>query len=215
MTARVLIADDHDLVRAGVRRLLEELDCTVVGEAASGEEAVRQVRTLEPDIAFVDIQMPGIGGLEACQRMRRFVPDCRVIILTAHGEGPLPRALLESGVAGFLTKGCALDEMRQAIHKALSGERYVSNDVAQRLALDAVAGATDSPFDRLTRRELQCALMMVSGDANRDIAAALQISPKTVATYRKRILDRMEIRTLSDLVRLAIQHNLISSDRSA
>jgi len=115
MKATVLIADDHELVRTGIRRLIEDLGCEIVGEAATGEQTVDLVRELHPDIALIDIQMPGIGGLEASQRLRRFEPDCRVIILTAHSEGPLPRALLETGVAGFLTKGCAFEEMQEAI----------------------------------------------------------------------------------------------------
>lgn len=215
MNVSVLIADDHELVRAGVRRLLEDLGCTVVAEASTGEEAVERVRALRPDIALIDIQMPGIGGLEASQRVRRFVPECRVVILTAHGEGPLPRALLETGVAGFLTKGCAFEEMDEAIRKVADGERYVSQDVAQRLALDAVeGGGNGNPFDRLTARELQVALMMVTGEANREISEALRLSPKTVTTYRRRILSKVEVRSLADLLRLAIQHNLASPDGS-
>lgn len=216
MNPSVLIADDHELVRAGVRRLLEELGCTVVAEVSTGEEAVERVRELRPDIALIDIQMPGIGGMEASQRVRRFVPSCRVVILTAHGEGPLPRALLETGVAGFLTKGCAFEEMDEAMRKVARGERYVSQDVAQRLALDAVTGSGDpNPFDRLTARELQVALMMVAGETNRDISEALLLSPKTVTTYRQRILKKIGVRSLADLLRLAIQHNLTTAEGNA
>jgi len=172
------------------------------------------VRERRPDIALIDIQMPGIGGLEASQRVRRFEPDCRVIILTAHSEGPLPRALLETGVAGFLTKGCAFEEMQEAITRVSAGERYVSRDVAQRLALDAVAGGENNPFDRLTGRELQVALMLVSGETNREISEALLLSPKTVTTYRQRILAKLEVRTLADLLRLAIQYNLTAPDQT-
>lgn len=215
MKATVLIADDHELVRTGIRRLIEDLGCEVVGEAATGEQTVDRVRELQPDIAFIDIQMPGIGGLEASQRVRRFVPGCRVVILTAHSEGPLPRALLETGVAGFLTKGCTLEEMQEAITRVAAGERYVSQEVAQRLALDAVAGGEVNPFDRLTARELQVALMLVSGETNRDISDALRLSPKTVTTYRQRILARLDVRTLADLLRLAIQYNLTATDQSA
>ncbi len=212
MTASVLIADDHALVRTGIRRLLEDLDCTVVAEVATGEDAVEQVRVLRPDIALIDIQMPGIGGLEASQRVRRFVPECRVVILTAHGEGPLPRALLETGVAGFLTKGCAFEEMNEAIRKVSRGERYVSQDVAQRLALDAVAGGDANPFDRLTARELQVTLMLIAGENNRDISQALRLSPKTVTTYRQRILGKLELRSVADLLRLAIRHHLTAPE---
>lgn len=212
MTATVLIADDHELVRTGIRRLLEDIGCEVVAEAATGEEAVAEARVHRPDLALIDIHMPGIGGLEATQRLRRIHPECRVIILTAHTEGPLPRALLEVGVAGFLTKGCAVDEMNEAITRVRRGERYISRDVAQKLALASVTGDQRTPFDRLTSRELQVALMLIAGEPNRDISQALRLSPKTVTTYRQRILRKVGVRTLPDLLRLAIQYNLTPPD---
>ena len=215
MTATVLIADDHELVRTGLRRLLEDLDCTVVAEAASGEEAVRAARQHHPDIALIDIHMPGIGGLEATQKLQRIHPECRVVILTAHPDGPLPRALLEIGVAGFLTKDCSVEEMHQALRKVSSGGRYVSREVAQNIALDAVEGAQGSPFDRLTARELQVALMLLAGEANRDIAQSLQVSPKTVTTYRQRIFAKVGVRTIQDLLRLAIRFGLTTPEHAA
>ena len=214
MTATVLIADDHELVRTGLRRLLEDLDCEVVAEAASGEAAVQAARETRPDIALIDIHMPGIGGLEATQKLQRMHPDCRVVILTAHPDGPLPRALLEIGVAGFLTKDCSVTEMHQAIHRVSSGGRYVSREVAQNIALDAVDGAKSSPFDRLTARELQVALMLLAGEANRDIARSLRVSPKTVTTYRQRIFSKVGVRTIQDLLRLAIQFGLTTPERA-
>jgi len=214
MSATVLIADDHELVRTGIRRLLEDIGCEVVAEAATGEEAVAEARERRPDIALVDIHMPGIGGLEATQKIHRVHPGCRVIILTAHTEGPLPRTLLEIGVAGFLTKGCAFGEMSDAIEEVRKGGRYVSQDVAQKLALASVEGEDANPFDRLTSRELQVALMLLAGELNRDIAQALQLSPKTVTTYRQRILRKVEVRSLPDLLRLAIQYNLTSPDHA-
>lgn len=214
MTATVLIADDHELVRTGIRRLLEDIGCEVVAEAASGEEAVAAARTRRPDLALIDIHMPGIGGLEATQKLRRVHPECRVIILTAHTEGPLPRALLEVGVAGFLTKGCTVDEMNEAITKVRRGERYISRDVAQKLALASVTGEQRTPFDRLTSRELQVALMLIAGEPNRDISQALRLSPKTVTTYRQRILRKVGVRTLPELLRLAIQYNLTPPDHA-
>ena len=215
MTATVLIADDHELVRTGLRRLLEDLDCTVVAEAASGEEAVQAAREHQPDLALIDIHMPGIGGLEATRKVQHIHPDCRVVILTAHADGPLPRALLEIGVAGFLTKDCSVDEMHQAIRKVSSGGRYVSQEVAQNLALDAVEGAQGSPFDRLSARELQVALMLLAGETNRDIARSLQVSPKTVTTYRQRILNKVGVRNIQDLLRLAIRFGVTAPEQSS
>jgi len=212
MNPSVLIADDHELVRTGIRRLLEECGCRVVAEAATGEQAVELVREHRPDIALVDIQMPGIGGFEATQKIGRVHPDCRVIILTAHSEGPLPRTLLEIGVSGFLSKGCAFAEMDEALRKVLNGQRYLSQDVAQKLALNAVEGESTNPFDRLTSRELQVALMLLAGEHNREISAALSLSPKTVTTYRQRILHKVGVASLAELLRLAIQYNLASPD---
>jgi two-component system invasion response regulator UvrY len=215
MTPTVIIADDHELVRTGIRRLLEDCDCHVIAEAATGDEAVEQARERKPDIALVDIFMPGIGGLEATQKISRVQPECRVIILTAHTEGPLPRTLLEIGVAGFLTKGCTFAEMDEALRKVLAGRRYISQDVAQKLALDAVDGeGTSNPFDRLAPRELQVALMLLAGEHNRDISQALSLSPKTVTTYRQRILHKVGVGTLAELLRLAIQYNLTSPEHA-
>ena len=215
MKARVLIADDHELVRTGIRRLLEDMDCEVVATVASGEEAADRVQQLQPDIALIDIHMPGIGGLEASQRVQRFSPQCRVIILTAHTQGPLPRALLETGVAGFLTKGCAFAEMQAAIHKVRKGERYLSHTVAQDLAFATVDGAADSPFNHLTARELQVTMMLVAGEQNRDISQALRLSPKTVTTYRSRIFRKMAVRTLPELLRVAMQYDLTAPEQTA
>lgn len=212
MSATVLIADDHELVRTGIRRLLEDIGCQVVAEVPDGEGAVAAVRSKRPDIALIDIHMPGVGGLEATHRIRRIHPQCRVIVLTAYTEGPLPRALLEAGISGFLTKACALEEMDAAITRVLGGERYISHDIAQKLAFASVRGDTGNPFDRLTPRELQVALMLLGGGLNRDISAALQLSPKTVTTYRQRILRKIGVRSQTDLLRLAIRYNVAISD---
>lgn len=213
MSTTVLIADDHDLVRTGIRRLLEDAGYTVVAEAATGEEAVELVREHQPDVALIDIHMPGIGGFEATQKIQRHHPQCRVIILTAHLDGPLPRTLLEIGVDGFLSKGCSVEEMTDAISRVQRGERYLSRDVAQKLALAAVDGERRSPFDHLTARELQVTLRMLAGEPNRDISASLNLSPKTITTYRQRIMSKTGVRTLTELLRLAIEFDLVSPDR--
>lgn len=212
MSATVVIADDHELVRTGVRRLLEDLGCRVVAEVSDGEQALEEIRAHAPDIALLDIHMPTLGGLEATQKIRRFHPECRIIILTAYSEGPLPRALLEAGIDGFLTKGCTLEEMREAIARVSRGERYIGQDVAQRMALDALKGDAASPFDRLTPRELQVALMLLAGRVNRRIAETLQVSPKTITTYRQRILNKVEVSTETELLRLAIRYNISIPD---
>lgn len=212
MSTTVVIADDHELVRTGIRRLLEDLGCQVVAEVGDGEQALTEIRTHCPHIALLDVHMPALGGIEVTQKIRRFHPECRIIILTAYSDGPLPRMLLEAGIDGFLTKGCSLEEMRDAIARVSRGERYIGQDVAQRMALDALKGDAGSPFDRLTPRELQVALMLLAGRANRRIADTLQVSPKTVTTYRQRILNKLEVTTQTELLRLAIRYNIAIPD---
>ncbi len=207
MSATVVIADDHELVRTGIRRLVEDLGCEVVAEVGDGEQALAQIRAHAPRIALLDVHMPTLGGLEVSQRIRRFHPKCRIIILTAYSEGPLPRALLEAGIDGFLTKGCTLDEMREALARVSRGERYTGQDVAQRMALDALKGDGATPFDRLTPRELQVALMLLAGHVNHRVAETLQVSPETVMIYRQRIrLNKLEVRAQTEFLRRAIRY---------
>ncbi|MDZ7748567.1 MAG: LuxR C-terminal-related transcriptional regulator [Halofilum sp. (in: g-proteobacteria)] len=216
MSATVVIADDHELVRTGVRRLLEDLRLPGRGGGRDRRgRGRRRARASSRTSRSSTSTCRRIGGFEVTQKIRRVHPECRVIILTAHTEGPLPRTLLETGVAGFLTKGCAFSEMDEAITKVRAGERYISHEVAQQLALASLDGdAAENPFDRLTSRELQVALMLLAGEVNRDISRALQLSPKTVTTYRQRILKKVGVRNLTDLLRLAIQYDLTSPDHA-
>ena len=129
---RILLVDDHDLVRTGIRRLLNDVQgIEVVGEAATGELALSQARSLMPDVVLMDVTMPGIGGLEATRKLLRINPDCRIIGVSVHIDGPCPARMLEAGAAGYLTKGCDLEEMARAIRKVARGERYIGADVAQ------------------------------------------------------------------------------------
>ena len=207
--ARVLIADDHELVRMGIRRLLEEnSDHQVVGEVADGEDAVQQTRALDPDIVLMDLHMPGMGGMEATRRILQRDPKRRVVILTSYTDGPLPKAVLEAGALGFITKGCPLDEMLSAIAKVMQGRRHIAHEVAERMALAVVAGDDASPFERLSERELQVVIMVARGLRNQQIAESLNVSPKTISTYRARLMAKLEIETPVELVRLAMQHGL-------
>ena len=132
----VLIVDDHELVRAGIRSLLSGVNgLKVIGEASTGEEAVKIAREKHPNVVLMDVRMPGIGGLEATRKLLRADPDIKVIALTVCGEEPFPSKLLQAGAAGYLTKGSALEEMVQAIHAVCHGKRYISPEVAQQLAL--------------------------------------------------------------------------------
>lgn len=206
---KVLIADDHHLVRTSIAHLLnEECDIKVVGEVDDGESAVTQCRRLKPDVVVMDIRMPGIGGLEATRRIHRTMEDVKVLILTAHIEDSALRLMLEAGAIGFLSKGADTSEMTDAIRQVFHGKRYVSQEIAQRLALSHFTDE-DNPFRHLSHRELQIALMIVNCQRVQDISDRLHLSPKTVNTYRYRLFDKLEVATDVELTHLALRHGLV------
>ena len=159
---RLLVVDDHDLVRAGIVRMLADIkDLQVVGEASSGEEALKKARELKPDVVLMDVRMPGIGGLEATRKLLRSHPDIKVVVVTVCEDDVFPTRLLQAGASGYLTKGAALDEMVQAIRQAFAGQRYISPQIAQQLALKSFQPQSQgSPFEQLSEREIQIALMI-------------------------------------------------------
>lgn len=211
MTIKVVVVDDHDLVRTGIMRLLDDAQgIRVVGNARNGEDAISLCRECAPDVALMDVRMPGIGGLEATRKLRRFCPDTRVIALTVHVEDPMPARLLEAGASGFLSKDAGVADMVQAIRTVAAGQRYLSAAVAQSMALShfpTEAGA--NPFRQLSERELQIALMVMNGTKVQDIADKLCISSKTVNSYRYRIFEKFGIDSDVALVRLAMRHGLL------
>lgn len=208
----ILIADDHDLVRTGLGRMLADVDdMQVVGEATSGEEALRFCRELHPDVVLMDVKMPGIGGLEATRALVRQQPAVRVIAVSACDDDPFPSRLLQAGAAGFVTKGAPFSEVVRAIRKVVSGQRYLSTEVAAQMALRQLDGREENatPFDQLSERELQIAIMVVNCAKVQEIADKLHLSPKTVNSYRYRIFEKLAISGDVELTRLAVQHGLI------
>ena len=208
----ILIADDHDLVRTGLGRMLADVDdLQVIGEATSGEEALRLCRELRPDVVLMDVKMPGIGGLEATRALVRQLPTVRVIAVSACDDDPFPSRLLQAGAAGFVTKGAPFSEVLQAIRKVVAGQRYLSQEVAAQMALRQLDGREQgaSPFEQLSERELQIALMVVNCAKVQEIADKLHLSPKTVNSYRYRLFEKLGIGGDVELTRLAIQHGLI------
>src|SRR5579862_3724565 len=146
---KVLLVDDHDLVRIGIKRLLQDVTgLKVVGEASTGEEAVRLAKELIPEVVLMDLQMPGIGGLEATRKMIRHNPDIKILALTVCDDEPYPSRLLQAGAAGYITKGCDAEEMLKAIRLVYAGDRYISPDIAQQLALKRFAPQEKSPLDQ-------------------------------------------------------------------
>ncbi|MDI5985391.1 UvrY/SirA/GacA family response regulator transcription factor [Halomonas sp. M4R5S39] len=206
---RVLVADDHHLVRTSIAHLLNaEEDISVVGEAADGEDAITQVRTLRPDIVLMDIRMPGIGGLEATRKITRGMDETRVLVLTAFLEETFAQRLLEAGAHGFISKGSQHDEMVGAIRSVFAGQRYVSPEIAQRLVLSRI-DSQDNPFDQLSQRELQVAMMIVNCQKVADISDRLFLSPKTVNTYRYRIFEKLGVHSDVELTHLGLRHGLV------
>lgn len=207
---KVLLVDDHDLVRLGIKKLLSEVgSIEIVGEASSGEEAITQVRRLNPDVVLMDVKMPGIGGLEATQRIVKSNPGVKVLVVTVYGDEPYPSRVLQAGASGYMTKGVSVDEMIQAIKTVNSGRRYLSPEVAQQLALKHLSKEDDSPFDELSEREMQVTIRITSGQKVKEIADQLCLSEKTVNSYRYRIFDKLGINSDVELTHLAIRHKLI------
>ncbi len=207
-----MVVDDHDLVRMGITRMLADIpDIRVVGEASSGESALALARELKPDVVLMDLRMPGIGGLEATRKLLRQQPDIKVVAVTICDEDPFPSRLLQAGAAGYLTKGACLDEMVKAIRHVMSGQRYLSTEIAQHLALKPFDSEADrSPFDQLSEREMQIALMIVGCQKIQDISDKLFLSPKTVNTYRYRIFEKLAIHSDVELALLAVRHGVAS-----
>ena len=214
----VLVVDDHDLVRSGITRMLaDNPDIEVIGEASSGEAAVDAVRQKRPDIVLMDIRMPGIGGLEATRKILRLDDSIRVIVVTACADDPYPTRVMQAGATAYITKGADLDEMVRAIRKAHSGQRYISPEIAQKMALKQLGGdADDQPeslFDRLSEREMQIAMRVVDCQKVQDISDKLCLSPKTVNSYRYRIFEKLEISSDVELALMAVRFGLLDADK--
>lgn len=210
---RVLVVDDHDLVRTGITRMLADIEgLQVVGQACTGEEALLKVRELKPDVVLMDVKMPGIGGLEATRKLLRSHPDIKVVAVTVCEEDPFPTRLLQAGAAGYLTKGAALDEMVQAIRLVFAGQRYIDPQIAQQLALKSFQPQNSgSPFDLLSEREIQIALMIANCHKVQNISDKLCLSPKTVNTYRYRIFEKLSITSDVELALLAVRHGMVDA----
>ncbi len=209
---KVLVVDDHDLVRMGITRMLGDVPgLSIVGEADSGESAITQARALKPDVVLMDVRMPGIGGLEATRKLLQHDRSIRVIAVTACDEEPFPTRLMQAGAVGYVTKGAALEEMVSAIRKVAAGQRHISPDIAQLLLARMYEPGNVGPFDALSEREMQIALMIVGCEKVQSISEKLHLSPKTVNTYRYRIFEKLGITSDVELTLLAVRHGMIDA----
>ena len=211
---RVIFVDDHAMVRTGYRASLAGVaDIQVVGEAGTGEEGVKLARELKPHVVLMDLHLPGISGLEAAARIHQHDPDCKVIALTGHNESPFPRKFIEAGAAGYVTKDGPVEELIQAIRAVASGRRFISQHIAQAMALDAMNGADKSPFDQLTKRELEIVVALAQGEDMPTIAKRLHVEPKTIASHKYNVFKKLDIDGDVALAHLAIQHGLVDATK--
>lgn len=208
MTIRVFLVDDHALVRVGMRMILSaETDIEVVGEADNGEEALPQIRRLKPDVVLCDLHLPGVSGLEVTERIVRGDHGTRVIIVSVLQDGPMPKRLLEVGASGYVGKGGDAAELLRAVRDVARGKRYLASSIAQNLALSGLTG-NDSPFDALSPRELEVAMMLTQGLRQEDIARRLSLSAKTVNTHKTRLFEKLGIQDSIALARLVAQYGI-------
>lgn len=212
---KILVVDDHDLVRMGIVRMLADIDgYQVVGDAKSGEEAVTKARVLLPDVVLMDVKMPGMGGLEATKKLLVVNPSIKIIAVTACDDDLYPTRLMQAGAVGYVTKGAEFSEITNAINKVIRGDLYMSNSIAQQLALKNFSGNAnqESPFEKLSQRELQTAMLIANGQKVNDIANTFCVSPKTVNSYRYRIFEKLAINSDVELTLLAVKHNLLDPE---
>ena len=210
---KVLLADDHSLVRAGLRRIIEESeDIEVVAEADDGRTAIQLAQEKMPDIAVVDISMPGLDGLEVVSQLKVYRPELPIIILTMHEEEQYVVRAIEAGAMGYVTKRSAPEQLVKAIRQVMSGSRYLTPEASEALALRIARGAgSKSLLDSLSNRELQVLRRLAMGHTNHEIAAAYSLSTKTVDTYRARLLKKLNLRNNAELSRFAIRNKLIET----
>ena len=210
MGIKVFIVDDHALVRTGLRlTLLQSGDMEVIGEAESGEEALPQIRKLKPDVVLCDLNLPGISGLEVTERIVRGDYGCKVIALSVLEDGPLPRRLLEAGASGYLGKACDAAELLRAVRDVARGKKYLASAIAQGIALSGMTRDAASPFDMLTPREMEVALLLNQGMRQEAIARRLSLSAKTINTHKSRLFEKLGIRDSIALARLVSQYGLV------
>ena len=207
---RILIADDHPLVREGLKRVLsEEPDLRVEGEAADSDEALRLALGEQWDVLVLDLSMPGPGGLEILERLRKERPELPVLVLSVHPEDQLALQALRAGAAGYLSKGTASEDLVQAIRRVVAGGRYISQTLAEKLALGLTLEPARPLAELLSEREYEVLCGLASGKTVSGIAAELSLSVKTISTLRSRVLTKLHLHNTAELIRFAIEHRVV------
>lgn len=208
---RVIIADDHPVVRLGLKHIAsQDPQITVVGEACDGAELLELTRAVPSDVLVLDITMPGRSGLEVLKELRREQPSLPVLVLSMHPEDQYAVRVLKAGAAGYLTKESAPEQLVLAIRKAYEGGKYISPSTAERLAFYIEADQSDEPHQSLSDREFQVMRALAQGRSVTQIAEQMGLSAKTVSTYRARVLEKMGMSSNSELIRYAVRNGLIA-----
>jgi len=207
---RVLVADDHPIVRLGVRRLIEDDDALeMVGEVGNSEDAFRLALDENVDVLILDLEMPGRGGLDTLREVKRHRPDARVLVLSHHPEDPYAIRTLRAGALGYLNKGSLAEKLASAIRIVARGERYISPQVAQQLAIHVAEPDRDQTHETLSDREFQVLVLIGEGNTVSEIGDKLSLSVKTVSTYRSRLLEKIGLNNNAQLMRYALDHDLV------
>jgi two-component system invasion response regulator UvrY len=207
----VMLVDDHAVVREGYRRLLERTsDIVVVAEAATGEEAYRMICDVRPDVAVMDINLPGIGGIEVVRRVIARMPDQKILMFSMHEDTVFSSRALQAGARGYVTKSSAPEVLVEAVRLVAAGKLYISDEMAQELAAQMIPGK-ESPIDALSAREFEVFRMLVAGHSLQEISRVLHLSYKTVANYQSSIRQKLDVENTAQVVRIALNHGLISS----
>lgn len=210
---RLLIADDHQLVREGLAHILHRAsDMELAGEAADGDAVIRLVRAVSADVLLLDLSMPGKSGIELIKHVRREVPALRILVLTMHGEQQYAVRAFKAGAAGYLTKESAATELVDAVRRVAAGHTFVSQTIAAALAEALQQGGDPMPHHALSDRELDVYRRLVGGETVSAIAASLYLSPKTVSTYKTRLAEKLGVENDAALIRYAIRHRLFDED---
>jgi two-component system nitrate/nitrite response regulator NarL len=209
---RLLLADDHPVVRKGIRSCLSDLDLEIVGEAVDGQEAMEKVRELNPDIVLMDIDMPKMNGLDATRLLRKEKPDTRVLILSVHSNKHYVLQIIQSGAQGYVLKDASPAELVRAIESVFDGEAFFSPDISQivlnQYMAEAGRGDDEGAPGRLTSREREVLAMIAEGQSNKEMANKLGVGVRTVETHRERVMDKLNIRTVAGLTKYAISNGI-------
>lgn len=206
----VLVVDDHDLIRAGIARMLQDdVSINVIGESDSGENAIDSAQSHKPDVVLMDIKMPGIGGIEATRRIKKVSDDIKVVVVSALTDSPSAQRVLDSGASAYVSKNSHISEMIKAVKKVHAGERYISPDIAQNMALNE---SSNDPFSELSSREKQIAEMIMECRKVQEISDVLCLSPKTVNSYRYRVFEKLGVTSDVGLTLMAVKHGLLEVD---